>query len=63
MGLWTPWTFVPHTILTYDDQMTYPQRMHNVLVSLYDWWFRQFVVLPRQDEIAQRHFGHIADSE
>lgn len=59
MGLMTPWSFVPHHLLTFDDRMDLSQRLHNFAVSLYDVYFRHATVLPRQDEIAQRHFGHL----
>lgn len=59
MGLMTPWTFVPHHILSYNDDMTYSQRFYNIILSLYDWWYREWIVLPQQDVIAQRHFGHL----
>lgn len=59
MGLMTPWTFVPHHFLSYNDDLTYSQRFYNVILSVYDWWYREWIILPRQDEIAQRHFGHL----
>lgn len=40
--------------------MTYFERVHNVLVSAYDWWFRNWVMIPKQNEIAQRYFGFLA---
>lgn len=58
-GLLTPWSFVPHHALTFDDDMTYTQRIHNLILSLYDWWLRSWVVAARQNEIAQRHFKHL----
>lgn len=59
MGLLTPWSFVPHHILSYDDEMTYTQRIYNVILSLYDWWFHSWIVSSRQNEIAQRYFSHL----
>lgn len=60
MGLITPWSFVPHQILSYDDDMTYSQRIYNVILSLYDHWFKSWVALSKQNEIAQRYFSHLA---
>lgn len=60
MGLMTPWSFVPHYLLAYDDEMAYTQRIYNVILSLYDWWFRSWVIVSRQNDIARRYFGHLA---
>lgn len=59
MGLLTPWSFVPHHILSYDDEMSYTQRIYNVILSLYDWWFRSWIVSSRQNDIARRYFNHL----
>lgn len=60
MGLLTPWSHVPHMLLEYGDDMSYFQRVHNVVLSLYDWWFRNWVALPKFNEIAHRYFSHLA---
>ncbi|XP_055320800.1 UDP-glucosyltransferase 2-like [Sitodiplosis mosellana] len=60
-GLLTPWSHVPHSLLPYGDDMSYTERVHNVILSAYDWWFRNWVLLPQQNEIAQRYFGHLAE--
>lgn len=60
MGMVTPLSHVPHMLLPHGDDMTYSERIHNVILSLYDWWFRNWVTLPKQNEIAQRYFGHLA---
>lgn len=59
-GLLTPWSHVAHSLLPYGDDMSYMERMHNVILSVYDWWFRNWYMLPQQNEIAQRYFGHLA---
>lgn len=60
MGLLTPWSFVPNKLLPYSDNMNYVQRVYNVILSLYDWWFRDWAMLERQNEIAHRYFAHLA---
>lgn len=60
MGMLTPLSHVPHMLLPYDDNMSYLERVNNVVLSVFDWWFRTFVTLPKQNEIAQRYFGHLA---
>lgn len=60
MGLLTPWSYVPHFLLPYGDDMTYFERIYNVALSLYSWWFRNWVMLERQNEIAHRYFAHLA---
>lgn len=62
MGLLTPLSHVPHMLLPYGDDMTYSERVQNVILSLYDWYYRTFVALPKQNEIAQKYFGHLAGS-
>ncbi|KAG4072142.1 hypothetical protein HA402_015641, partial [Bradysia odoriphaga] len=60
MGLLTPISHVPHMLLPYGDDMTYFQRVFNVILTVYDWLFRTWVTIPIQNEIAQRYFGHLA---
>lgn len=62
MGLLTPWSHVPHVLLSYGDDMTYFQRVYNVILSLYDWWYRNWIMLEHQNEIAQRQFAHLASA-
>lgn len=60
MGHLTPWSHVPHMLLTYGDDMTYLERVYNVIVSLYDWYYRNWVMLEQQNDIAHKHFAHLA---
>lgn len=60
MGMLTPLSHVPHMLLPYGDDMSYFERVYNVVLSAFDWWFRTFVTLPKQNTIAQRYFGHLA---
>lgn len=60
MGMLTPLSHVPHMLLPYGDDMSYMERVHNVLLSSFDWYYRTFVMLPKQNEIAQRYFGFLA---
>ncbi|XP_031621869.1 UDP-glucuronosyltransferase 2B15-like [Contarinia nasturtii] len=60
MGLLTPISHVPNRFLPYGDDMSYLERVHNVIVSAYEWAFRNWVLLPKQNAIAQRYFGHLA---
>lgn len=59
MGMLTPLSHVPHMLLPYSDDMTYSERVYNVALSAFDWWFRTFYTLPKQNEIAQRYFGRL----
>lgn len=60
MGHLTPYSHIAHMVLPYGDDMSYSERVYNVVLSLYDWWYRNWIVLPKQNEIAQRFFGHLA---
>ncbi|XP_053663360.1 UDP-glycosyltransferase UGT5-like [Anopheles marshallii] len=59
MGLNTPWSFVPHMILSYEDDMDFLQRAYNVLISLCDSVYRRYVYLPQQDQLAKEVFGEL----
>lgn len=61
MGLWTPWSHVPHTMLDFSDQMTFYERLYNVALSTMDSiLLRRFMHLPRQTAVAQKYFGNLA---
>lgn len=59
MGMLTPLSHVPHMLLSYGDDMTYIERVHNVILSAFDCLYRTFITLPKQNEIAKRYFGHL----
>lgn len=59
MGLRTTWSFVPHMITTYTDRMTFFQRIHNTILSLFDAFYRKYYYLPAQNEIVKEIFGSI----
>lgn len=63
MGLLTPWSFVPHPILLYMDDMTFSQRCYNFLVSAVDALIRKYYYMPRQDKLAQKYFSAIEGPE
>lgn len=56
MGLQTPLSHVPSIMLPYNDQMTFIQRFHNLIVSSYLWIYRKSV-LPLHDQMAQQYFS------
>lgn len=59
MGLLTPLAHVSHTLLTYTDRMNFFQRYHNIILSIYDWFLRQFYHIPLQTRLVEKHFGHL----
>nr|QQJ43251.1 UDP-glycosyltransferase 1-GP [Mayetiola destructor] len=63
MGLFTPWSHVPHQLLDYDENMSYSQRIFNLLLSTYDAWLRHWIVLSKQNQIAQQYFSHLIDEK
>ncbi|XP_055548557.1 UDP-glycosyltransferase UGT5-like isoform X2 [Wyeomyia smithii] len=63
MGLLTPWSFVPHPILTYMDDMSFSQRCYNFLISATDALIRKYYYLPRQDKLAKKYFSTIEGPE
>ncbi|XP_053692178.1 UDP-glycosyltransferase UGT5-like [Sabethes cyaneus] len=63
MGLLTPWSFVPHPILMYKDDMSFSQRCYNFLISATDAFLRKYYYLPRQDKLAKKYFSSIEGPE
>uniref|UniRef100_A0AAG5DHL4 UDP-glucuronosyltransferase n=1 Tax=Anopheles atroparvus TaxID=41427 RepID=A0AAG5DHL4_ANOAO len=62
-GLITPWSFVPHFMLEYDDKMSLLERGYNVMLSVWDAYTRKFYYLPEQTKLAQRYFGQAASAD
>ncbi|XP_037960919.1 UDP-glycosyltransferase UGT5-like [Teleopsis dalmanni] len=61
MGLVTPWSVIPHLLLSHTDHMTFLQRTYNVYLSIYDNIMRSWFYIPKMQEMAEKHFGkHIA---
>ncbi|XP_055638321.1 UDP-glycosyltransferase UGT5-like isoform X2 [Toxorhynchites rutilus septentrionalis] len=63
MGLLTPWSFVPHPVLSYTTEMTFAQRCYNLLLSLADAVIRKYYYMPRQDMLAKTSFATIEGPE
>lgn len=58
-GVITPWSFVPHHILAWNDQLTFSQRVYNTYLSLADLYLRYFEYYPKMNELARAHFGFL----
>lgn len=60
MGTMTPYSFVPHMVLSdYDDDMTFFQRFYNLIFSTFDMILRRFYYLPAMEKMAQEHFSNL----
>ena len=59
MGFLTPWPFVPHYILTYNDDMNFMERFYSVSLSVVDMIFRNYYYMPVQEALAKKHFGKL----
>lgn len=46
-------------MLPYTDNMTFLQRWYNSIVTLYDYFIRRFVFLPREETLMKKHFAHL----
>jgi glucuronosyltransferase len=62
-GLLTPWSYVPHFILEFSDNMDLSERLYNVALSLYDSAMRRFKYLPAQNEVAQLAFAGLTNTK
>ncbi|XP_055838424.1 UDP-glycosyltransferase UGT5-like [Episyrphus balteatus] len=59
MGLMTPWSYVPHGFLPFDDKMNYWERLMNTVASLYTDLYREFVYFPKQDALVKKYLSHL----
>lgn len=59
MGMLTPWSHVPHVLLSYTDKMTFTERAYNAYLSIYEWFYRNWYALPEQNRQAEQFFGHL----
>ena len=59
MGFLTPWSFVPHSFVTFNDNMSFMERFYNVYLSLVDMIFRNYYYMPAQEALAKKHFGNL----
>lgn len=59
MGMLTPWSHVPHVLLSYTDEMSFTERAYNAYLSIYEWIDRNWNALPEQNRQAEKFFGHL----
>ncbi|XP_021696236.1 UDP-glucuronosyltransferase 2B1 [Aedes aegypti] len=59
MGMMNMYSHVPHEFLPFMDKMSFPQRIYNTGVSLYEQFLRTIYYLPRQEAMAKENFGHL----
>ncbi|XP_031639548.1 UDP-glucuronosyltransferase 1-10-like [Contarinia nasturtii] len=59
MGLITPISNVPHWILPYTDNMSFIERWHNAVASIFDFIMYRFVYLPTEENLAKKYFAHL----
>ena len=59
MGLLTPWSHVPHNLLSYTDNMSFWERVYNVYLSTYELIYRKYYYLPEMDKQAREFFSHL----
>lgn len=60
MGMLTPYSHVPISLLPNSDEMTYSQRVYNLILTIYQSYVINWIALPQQEVIAQKYFGHLA---
>lgn len=61
MGMLTPWSHVPHVLLSSTDKMTITERAYNAYLSLFEWMYRIWYALPKQNRQAEKSFGHLVN--
>ncbi|XP_055713156.1 UDP-glucosyltransferase 2 [Phlebotomus papatasi] len=55
-GFRAPFSFVPHILLPYTDDMTFTQRSYNLFISLFDRIVRGLFYIPAQNALLQKNF-------
>lgn len=60
MGLITPWSFVPHWFMPFDDQMNFFERLQNSAYSLMEDLYREYKYFPQMDDLVKRYFSHLS---
>lgn len=56
MGFLTPWAFVPHSVLTYTDNMSFVERCVNVYWGLVDAFLRKYYYMAKMQQMANTYF-------
>lgn len=56
MGLITPWSYVSHHVLTFNDRMTFFDRCVNLFWGLTDAFLRRYYYMVRMQEMADHYF-------
>lgn len=59
MGFLTPWAFVPHSVLTFNDDMTFSERVINVFWGLTDAILRRYYYMSKMQTMADKYFAHL----
>lgn len=59
MGFMTPWSFVPHSVLTFNDNMSFSERVINVFWGLTDAILRRYYYMSRMQLMADKYFSHL----
>lgn len=58
-GIQTPWSYVPHQVLSYTDRMTFFERCFNVFWALADAAIRRFYYMNEMQKMADKYFANI----
>lgn len=56
-GVVSPWSHVPHELLPYSDKMTFPEKLWNTVLNLYEHYLRQYQYFPQQQDLAQKYIA------
>lgn len=59
MGLMTPWSFVPHSVLTFNDDMSFGERVINIFWGLTDAILRRYYYMSKMQSMADKYFSHL----
>lgn len=56
MGFWTPWSYVPHHVLTFNDNMSFIERCINIFWGVVDVGLRRLHYMEKMQQMANKYF-------
>ncbi|EDV94603.1 GH18740 [Drosophila grimshawi] len=60
-GIIAPWSYNPHSFLTYTNRMTFAERLFNFFICGTESLMRNFLFYPGHDAVLRKHFSNVLD--
>lgn len=59
MGFLTPSAFVPHSVLTFNDNMSFAERCINIFWGVVDAFLRKYYYMAKMQQMADKYFTEL----